>query len=66
MGAGKSILHLYVSRVGFEPGSLSESLVELDTCSKLLGHHAQLKSLDCCEYIKFEQLCLKFSKAAVK
>ena len=29
---------------GFKPGSLSEFLLEFDTCSKLLGHHAGLRN----------------------
>ena len=33
-------------RAGFEPGSLSEHLLEFDTRSKLLGHHGRLTSID--------------------
>ena len=29
---------------GFKLGSLSECLLEFDTCSKLLGHHSRLQS----------------------
>ena len=31
-------------RAGFKPGSLSEHLLEFDTCSKPLGHHGRFST----------------------
>ena len=33
-------------QAGFKPGSLSECLLEFDTCSKLLGHQGTLFKLN--------------------
>ena len=38
-------------RAGFEPGSLSERLLEFDTRSKQLGHHGRLSNTLICPVV---------------